>query len=181
VLGVPGSPGASGWALLALGAFVAVAALIFLNRRLRREPPATAAGLICLVATVCAVPYVVWRIQEDLRLTTTLHGYSAEAAGPIQAYLPGYLVDGARRLIPRDATYATAVSSAVPWAPARAAFPSLALITLFPRRSVADPRQADYIVSWGIPPAQVAPVTRVWVAQARAGAYLAVYVARVRR
>ena len=128
-----------------------------------------------------AAPYVAWRFGEDLRVTTRMHGYDDTAAGPVQAYLPGYLVDGAVRYIPQGATFATAVGSGIPWTAARAAFPSLALNTLFPRVSVADPRRADYVVTWGIQPGRVAPVSRVWVARPKVGAYDAVYVGKVER
>ena len=181
MLGVPGSPGTFGLAALVVGALAAVVSLGLLRGRLRRESPAAALALTCLVVTACVLPYVVWRIAEDLRVTTRLHGYDEQAAGPIQAYLPGYLLDGVPRLVPLDATYATAVGTEIPWTPAKAAFPALALITLFPRHSIADPHRADYVVAWGIRPAAVTPVTRVWVARARFGAYPAVYVGKVAR
>lgn len=181
MLGVPAAPGAAGWALLAFGAIAFVIVLALVRRRLVTAPRPAAAATVALALTVAAVPYVAWRFVEDLRVTTKLDAYGANAAGPIQAYLPGYLVDGAQRLIPRGATFATAVSPAVPWQPARAAFPSLAMQTLFPRSSVADPRAADYVVSWGIVPARVAPVSRTWVVRPRAGQYAAVYVGKVRR
>jgi hypothetical protein len=169
-----------GWALLAGGVVAAVLAFLMLRRRVGPMPAVVAFAAACLTLTVAAVPYVLWRFADDLRVTTKLHGYDAASAGPIQAFLPGYLVDGAQRYIPRDATFATAVGPGIPWAPARAAFPSLALTTLFPRHSVADPTRADYIVSWGVSPGRIAPVSRVWVARPRAGAYAAVYVGKVR-
>jgi hypothetical protein len=181
LLGIPAAPGAAGWALLALGAVAFVVALVFLRQRIAHAPRPAGAATVALALTVAAAPYVAWRFVEDLRVTTKLDTYGATAAGPIQAYLPGYLVDGAQRRIPPGATFATAVSAAVPWQPARAAFPSLALQTLFPRASVADARSADYVVTWGIAPALVAPVSNTWVVRPRAGEYPAVYVGRVRR
>jgi len=181
VLGVPASLGAVGSALLVLAAVALAAALVLLRRRLAASPPPTAAAAVALALTAAALPYVGWRFVEDLRVTTRLDAYERASAGPIQAYLPGYLVDGARNVIPAGASFATAVSPAVPWEPARAAFPSLALQTLFPRRSVSDPRAADYVVTWGIEPARVAPVSRTWTVRPRAGEYPAVYVGRVRR
>jgi hypothetical protein len=181
LLGIPAAPGAAGWALLALGVVVFVGVLGLLRRRIAAAPRPEGAAAVALALTVAAVPYVVWRFVEDLRVTTKLDTYGATAAGPIQAYLPGYLVDGAQRRIPLAATFATAVSPRIPWQPARAAFPSLAMQTLFPRVSVDDLRSADYVVTWGIPPARVAPVARVWVVRARAGEYPAVYVGKVRR
>jgi hypothetical protein len=180
MLGVPGSPGTVGWALLLAGLLAAAASGYWRRRRLPREPIAAAAAL-SLFVTAAAAPYVAWRFVEDLRVTTKLDTYGATAAGPVQAYLPGYLVDGAPRRIPPHATFATVVSAAVPWQPAREAFSSLALQTLFPRVSVGDARSADYVVTWGIAPARVAPVSRTWVVRPRAGEYPAVYVGRVRR
>jgi len=181
LLGIPAAPGAAGWALLALGVIAFVVALVSLRRRIAAAPRPAGAAAVALALTVAAVPYVAWRFVEDLRVTTKLDTYGATAAGPVQAYLPGYLVDGAQRHIPLGATFATAVSPLLPWQPARAAFPSLAMQTLFPRVSVDDARSADYVVTWGIAPARVAPVARVWVVRARAGEYPAVYVGRVRR
>jgi hypothetical protein len=181
VLGVPASPGALGWLLLAAGAVAALAACFLLRRRLAALTLPAAAAAVCLLAAAAATPYAARRFAEDLRVTTRLDAYGASAAGPIQAYLPGYLVDGARPLIPRDATFATAVGGEIPWPAARAAFPALAMETLFPRVSVADPRDAEYVVTWGIRPARVAPVSRTWFARRRAGEYAAVYVGKVRR
>jgi len=179
VLGVPASPGVLGGALLALGLLAAIAGLALSRERLRILPPPSVAGALCLALCAGVVPYVVWRIVEDLRYTTRLTAYDASVAGPVQAYLQPYLLDGVPPLIPRSATYATAVSPDVPYKPARMAFPSLALQTLFPRRSVSDPRRADYVVTWGVQPAAVAPVARVWRVRARSGPYPAVYVGKV--
>jgi hypothetical protein len=159
----------------------AVVALVALCRRMRIGRTPTAAAGVALVLTVAALPYIGWRFVEDMRVTTQVRGYDAAAAGPVQAFLPGYLVDGAQRLMPRGATFATAVSPAVPWESARAAFPSLTRETLFPRRSVSDPQRADFVVTWGIAPIRVARVSRVWVLRRRAGAYPAVYVGKVAR
>ena len=181
MLGVPPSPGVFGGVLLGLGVVVAAFFIVLARARLRSLPPATAAAGVCLVVTVAAAPYLIWHVAEDVRHTGALSAYDAAVAGPVQAYLQPYLLDGVPRLVPRQATYATVVSGAVPYAPARAAFPALALQTLFPRRSVRDPRQADYVVSWGVRPEAVTPVRRVWRVRARSGPYPAVYVGMVAR
>lgn len=178
--GVRGA-GAGGWIVLALGATAAAVALGVLRPRLKAAAFPVATAEVALVLTAAALPFLAWRIVQDLRVTTGLDAYAAAAAGPIQAYLPGYLVDGAQRRIPVGATYATVVSPAVPWPAARAAFPSLAMETLFPRVSVADPRRAGYVLTWGLPPPRVVRVSRWWVVRPRAGEYAAVYVGEVRR
>jgi hypothetical protein len=181
VLGVPGSPGAIGVAAIALGLIAAIVALVLLRRWIHAEGLAGGAALVALVLAGAAIPYVVYRIGEDMRATTRLDAYSVAASGPIQAYLPGYLVEPVRRFVPRGATYATVVGSNVPYAPARAAFGSLALQTLFPRRSVADPSRADYVVSWGVEPSRIVHVRRQWVARKAFAQNPTLYVGQVAR
>jgi hypothetical protein len=181
MLGVPGSPGAVGTALLVLG--LALAAVGFLLARRRGLVPFELAGRVSaamLALTLGVGPFVTWRIVEDLRVTTALDSYERRESGPIQAFLQPYLLDGVHELIPPGATYATAVSDAVPYEPARAAFPALALRELFPRRTVSDPARAEWIVAWGIDPRRLAPVEDVVVATKKSGVYPAVYVAKVR-
>ena len=140
----------------------------------------SAAAVVALIVAIGAAPYIVWRIVEDLRYTTALGTYDATFAGPVQAYLPGYLLDGAARLIPTGSTYATVVSPTVPWAPARTGFGPLAMNVLFPRRAVADPRVAAFVVSWGVAPRQVTTPERIWVLRKASGAAPAIFVARVK-
>lgn len=135
---------------------------------------------VALAAVVLSLPYLGWRVVEDLRYTRSLDPYERAAAGPIQSYLPGYLVDGARRIVPPGATYATVVGRSVPYATARDAFGPLVLTTLFPRQSVRV-RDAQWIVAWGVSPARVARVGKVLVVHRRLGALPPVFAARVRR
>jgi hypothetical protein len=180
VLGVPASPGAVGWTLLAAGLAVAAVAAYAVRRRLPRDAPALAASL-CLLLTTGAAPYLVWRIVEDLRYTVALGAYNRSVAGPVQAYLQPYLLDRVPSLIPRGATYAAAAGPGVPYPTARQAFPDLALQVLFPRRSVADPRRADYVVAWGVRPRSLAPLSSLWLARGRSGRYPPLYVGKVAR
>jgi hypothetical protein len=175
MLGVPGSPGAVGTALLVLGP--ALAALGFRLAGRRGLVPSDLAGRVAaamLALALGAGPVATWRIVEDLRVTTALDPYERRESGPIQAFLQPYLLDGVSGLIPPGATYATAVSGAVPYEPARQAFPALALRELFPRRTVSDPARAEWIVAWGIDPRRLAPVGRVVVARKESGVYPAV-------
>ncbi len=179
MLGVPSHPGAAGLAALVLG----IAAVAIIALRLRARWPADtgerlAVGAITVVAAVA--PYLVWRVVSDLRVTTAMTPYDRSVAGPVQAYLQPYLLDPVTKIIGPDDTYATVVGDGVPYQPARQAFPSLALQTLFPRISTT-PARATWIVAWGTEPGSVAPVGRVIVARAAAGAYPALLVAKVRR
>jgi hypothetical protein len=179
MLGVPGSPGAVGWALLLGGVLAAVAAGYRLRRRLLDEPIAAAAAL-SLLLTAGAAPFLAWRIVDDLRYTTQLTAYDRSVAGPVQAYLQPYLLDRVPSLIPVGDTYATAVGPSVPYYAARKAFAALALQTLFPRISTR-PDRAEWIVSWGVSPSAVMPVSRVVVARPASKLYPALYVGKVRR
>lgn len=179
MLGVPSRPGAAGVAALALGLAVAlvVAWRLWARRPTRLADLWAAAALLVVVG---AAPYLAWRVVSDLRVTTKMTPYDRSVAGPVQAYLQPYLLDSVAKIIPPGATYATAVGDAVPYTPARQAFPSLALQTLYPRVSTA-PADAEWIVAWGVDPRSVAHVGRVIVARAASGVYPAVRVARVVR
>jgi hypothetical protein len=179
MLGVPGSPGAVGWALLLAGLLAAAASGYRLRARLPRDPVAAAAALSLLI-TAGATPFLVWRIAEDLRVTTRMTPYDRSVAGPVQAYLQPYLLDRVPSLIPVGDTYATAVGDSVRYYAARKAFPALALQMLFPRVSTT-PDRAQWIVSWGVRPSEVAPVSKVVVARPASGLYPALYVGQVRR
>jgi hypothetical protein len=182
MLGVPASHGVLGWAAI-FGGIALASALAWLVRARIPRDLAARAGIACLLVSVAALPYGAWRIGEDLRHTTRLHGYDRAAAGPVQTFLPGYLLDGVVKYIPRSATYATLVGNGVPWPAGRAAFPSLALQTLFPR--VSEPiERADYVVGWGVSAAELsrrAGGAHVIVARPRVAQDPPVLVAEVRR
>lgn len=179
MLGVPAHAGAAGLAALAFGVLVVTIAAL----RLRSRWPFDLGERLVLfvVAVVVAIaPYAVWRIVSDLRTTAAMTSYDRSVAGPVQAFLQPYLLDPVTRIIGPGDTYATVVGAGVPYEPARRAFPSLALRTLFPRIST-DASHAQWIVAWGADPGSVAHVGRVIVARAAAGPYPALLVAKVRR
>jgi hypothetical protein len=178
VLGLPESPGLVGGTLLVLGLLAAAACASFVLRRGRWR--ADWPLVVCAAVTLGAGPFLAWRIVEDVRYTTSLDAYERSAAGPIQAFLPGYLLDGVDRALPRDARYATVVGDSVPYETARTAFHALALTSLFPRVSVARPRPGDWIVAWGVDPSTVAPVTGSRVVRPRTGPLPPIRIARVR-
>lgn len=179
MLGVPPASHATLAALVLAGIVVAAAAFVPLRARLGAAPPGKAALAAALV-TVAAVPYAGWRIVEAVRFAHGLDAYERAAAGPIQAYLPGYLADGVARVVPRNATYATVVGDAVPYSTAQKAFPALVLDAAFPRVS-APPARAGWIVAWGAPPRRAAPVQRPVVVHPRQGNLPPVVVARAAR
>ncbi len=182
MLGLPRTGSPAGIFLLAVGLTVAFAVAFALRRRLPlRRGPLEVAAAFSLVATLGFAPFLAWRFVEDMRYTTSLDSNYRNGAGPIQAFLQPYLLDEVPPLIPPDDTFYAAVGDTVPYPPARKAFPSLAVAKLLPRRSVASPRRADWIVAWGIDPRSLAPVGPVRVVRPRSGVLPPLVVARVRR
>lgn len=181
MLGVPGSPGVAGGAILVAGLVAALVGWLVLRRTGRL--PSTVLERVYAAGLAVALglgPYLAWRIVEDVRYTASLGQYERREAGPIQAFLQPYLLDGVAGRIPAGDTYATAVGDSVPYEPARRAFPALALRSLFPRRSVAPPAEADWLVAWGVDPHVIVPGAKVVFTQPRSGAYPEVFLARVR-
>ena len=50
----------------------------------------------CSRSSLGAGPFLVWRVVEDLCVTTALDAYERRESGPIQAFLQPYLLDGVR-------------------------------------------------------------------------------------
>ncbi len=180
MIGVPAASAATTALLFAIGAVAVAVAAAALRRRRHGLPPEARLVAAAVALSLVALPWVAWRFAEDLRTTTRFDAYERASMGPIQAYLPGYLVDGVRSRIPPGATWWADAGPAVPYSTARKAFPSLVLTTLFPRVS-APPRQASWIVAWGASPRAVRPVGRVRVAHPRQGPLPPVLVAKARR
>jgi hypothetical protein len=181
MLGLPETSSPAGLALLALGLVLALIAAHRARQRMSSRGILATSLLACLALTFGVGPFLVWRVVEDIRYTTSLDANYRNGAGPIQAFLRPYFLDDVPALIPRSDTYYAIAGSAVPYATARKAFPLLALDKLFPRRSAATAREADYIVAWGVAPSSLAPVGPVRVASPASGSLPPLFVARVRR
>jgi hypothetical protein len=179
MLGVPSGLGLSAAPFLLAGILVVAIAAWLRRASLPRDAMGRAAAA-CLLLTLAATPYLAWRIAEDLRLTTSMSSYDLAAAGPVQAYLQPYLLDPVQGIIPAGATYATMTGPGVRFTPAREAFAGLAMTVLFPRKRVADPRRADWVIAWGTPLGTV-HVDHVVVARPAQGGYPPVLVGKVRR
>lgn len=179
MLGVPAATSLALATLFVAGMLLAVG----LGAVLRHSWPASVEArvvVVAMVALVISVPYLGWRVVEDVRYTTRLDPYERRAAGPIQAFLPGYLVDGGRAIVPRGDTYATVVSPNAPNAVARKAFPSLVMVALFPRHSASQPA-AQWIVAWGVPRPSLVELGRIYLVHAALGPLPPVLAVRVRR
>jgi len=180
MVGVPAAGAATTALLFGAGVAIVIVLVVALRGRLRALTLAGAVAAGALLLSLTAVPWIGWRFVEDLRTTTRLDAYERANMGPIQTYLPGYLLEGARPLIPAGASFSVAVgpSSANPLA--RSAFPALALVTLFPRASAPLDR-AHWLLAWGVDPATLRDVTRIRVVHARQGPLPAVLLAERRK
>jgi hypothetical protein len=167
MVGVPSASAATVALLFLVGIVLIAAGLLLARRRLAGLQGVERIVAVAVVASLLSVPLLAWRVVEDMRYTTGLDPYERANAGPIQAFLPGYLVDRANAVIPRSATWATGTGR-VSSSTAAAAFPPLALVTLFPRVS-ASPAAADWILTLGESPGAVAPVTRTLLLLPAAG------------
>ena len=182
MLGLPASPGAVGAALLALGVVLGAAAAYLARRRWFAgwEPAPALVLAAALGVTVASMPFSVWRMAEDMRFTTRLNDEQVEGAGPIQTFIPPYILDGVRPLIPRGDTYVTVTGPAVREELARTAFRYLALTALFPRTAAEDAADADWVIAWGGDPRDAGvDVEDVRVVRPAEGQIPAVVLARV--
>jgi hypothetical protein len=182
MLGLPASPGAVGAAMLALGVLLGAAAAYQAWRRWFPgwEPAPALALTAALGVTVASVPFGLWRMVEDLRFTTRLNDEQVEGAGPIQTFIPPYILDDVRPLIPREDTYVTMTGPDVREELARTAFRYLALTALFPRVAAEDAADADWVIAWGGDPRESGvDVEDVRVVRPAEGQIPAVVVARV--
>jgi hypothetical protein len=160
VLGLPAEPGAVGAIMVVLGLVAAAALVLFGRRRIAAEVGAplrsavALATLATLATTVAAAPFVLWRVVEDIRYTSRLTTVQAEEIGADMNGLDEQVFERVRAMVPSDATYAIAVDPDLHWRQ-REALPKWAGFSLLPRVRVDDPARADWIVSWGVPPAEL--------------------------
>ncbi len=143
MLGVPAASAATTAALFLAGIVAVVLVLYLARRRVRALHTVELLVVAAVALSLVALPWIGWRFVEDLRVTTKLDPYERANMGPIQAYMPGYLVQG----VHIRGTWTTDVGPQ-PNDTARSAFPSLVLVKLFPRLS-APPDRADWIIRWG--------------------------------
>lgn len=168
MLGVPAASTATTAGLFLVGLIAVALCAFFLRRRFAAFCIDAKVAALATALSLIAAPWIAWRFVEDLSLTTGLDAYTRSNSGPIQAYLPGYLVDSARGEVgPRQTWHATSgpgVTNAI----AARAFPSLVLVALFPRVS-APAQSADYVLVLGGDPRRVAKVHNVRVVHAAIG------------
>jgi len=154
MLGLPTGVGAVGAALLACGLAAAAALAAASWSRLRAGLGSGAPALVAALALVSALgpaPFLAYRIVQDLRYTTAIPGRVAERMGAYEGFLDGAAFDLVVAAIPPgDTFYAEFVKEQgglnfLPWAQT----------ALLPRIAVADPGEADWILTYGVDPRRV--------------------------
>jgi hypothetical protein len=157
VLGLPAEPGAAGTIMLALGIAAAVAFVLLARGRVAAElgvplRSRVAVATVAVLATMLAAgPFVLWRVVEDIRYTSRLTSQQAEEVGAGRYGIDERVFARVRQLVPPDATYAVEAGPSI-GERTRVALPFWAAFTLAPRVRVEDPRRAEWIVTWGLPP-----------------------------
>jgi len=167
VEGLPQSPGAIGLALLVLGLLAgAVYARLVRGSVWSAVGGSVAVGSVVLAliaTTVGAVPFIAWRVVEDIRYTSALDPYIVPRYGVSVYGVHPEIFDNAVLHIPRADTYYLAPSTTIDRT-AQRAFTEWALGYLLPRRAVVDPAEANWIVTFGIDPRKVGPpIERTWL------------------
>jgi hypothetical protein len=144
-----------------------------------RSAGTIAAALVA--STLVVAPVTAWAMISDIRASHRLSARAAERIGPEGNDLDTFLIDQVRALIPRDATYAVTFSDRLD--PDRTSvFRVWSLSALLPRRAVTDLPASDWIVSWGVAPADLnLAVADVHTIDPRRESDPPVYVARVVR
>jgi hypothetical protein len=172
VLALPNEVGGAELALLVAGALLGLAAAWVVRRRLLAllpaapaRPPVALVAAAALATAVGLAPFTAWRVAQDIRYTSGISRPVAERIGAYENYLDGSAFDDIAAAIPPGETYYATASDRIEPERAREAFPYWASTALLPRRAVARPDEARWLVTWGVHPGRlgvaVADVRRV--------------------
>jgi hypothetical protein len=166
VEGLPQHPGPLGLAFLLLG-LLGGALYAWRIRGHVRSSVGGSVGvgwivLVLVATTVGAAPFIGWRIVEDIRYTSTIDPWLAPRYGVSVFRVHPEIFDNAAKRIPPGDTYFLAPSRRLDRT-TREAFRQWALANLLPRVAVADPDQAQWILTLGVDPAGLGPqISRTW-------------------
>lgn len=156
MLNLPAEPGATGFALLFLGAAAGLALLLFGRRRIAGLLGVDDRALVLLVACALAGaaaggPYGVWRVLADIRETAPLTPQHAEYVGAETKLIDGELVRRLEAEIPRRATYSVRVAPGA-YEEIRTSLALWLGYELVPRPQARAVAEADWVVTWGATP-----------------------------
>jgi hypothetical protein len=162
VLALPNEVGGAEIALLVAGALLGLAAAWVVRRRLLALLPVAPArapvALVAAAALATAVglaPFTAWRVAQDIRYTSGISRPVAERIGAYENYLDGSAFDDIAAAVPPRATYYVTADEGIEPERARSAFSVWAYTALLPRRAVARPDEAGWLVTWGVHPSEL--------------------------
>jgi hypothetical protein len=155
VLNLPPEPGTTGYALLVLGLAGGLALLALGRGRAAREDRVVGWIVLgALAVTVAGAPYTLWRVLVDIRETAPLTPAHAEYVGAETKLIDGELVRRVEAQIPLGDTYYVRVAPDA-YSEIRTSLALWLGYELMPRRQARQPEDADWIVTWGAPPAEL--------------------------
>jgi hypothetical protein len=143
--------------MLALGAVLAGALLLVGGRRIAAEAGGSSVGVVTavfLALTVAGAPYTVWRVVEDIRETAPISAEHARYVGAETKLIDGELAQRIGSPIPPGGSYYVAVAPSA-YSEIRESLGNWLGYALLPRRRVLDPKDAEWIVTWGATPAEL--------------------------
>jgi hypothetical protein len=161
MLNLPSQPGAAGFVMLVTGAVAGLLVLALLHKRIaeqlgseRGEQSVTWLLTALLAATVAAGPFTLWRVIQDIRETAPITAEHAAFVGAETKLIDGELVEQIAGRIPEDASYGVVVAPQA-YVEIRTSLAHWLGYALIPRRQVRLPREAEWVVVWGAPPARL--------------------------
>ena len=159
MLNLPPEPSVTGWVLLVLGAAAGLALLVFGRRRVA-DLLGTGDRLLVFVVTgalaaiLAGAPFTLGRVVVDIRETAPLTPEHAEYVGAETKLIDGELVRRVESEIPAGDTYYVRVAPDA-YSEIRESLALWLGYELVPRPQARDPEDADWIVTWGAPPARL--------------------------
>jgi hypothetical protein len=137
--------------------------------------------LVLLGMTVGAAPFLGWRIVEDVRYTSEIDPWLAPRYGVSVFRVHPEIFDNAALRIPPTDTYYLESAGNLDRV-TKAAFREWALGYLLPRTAVADPDQAEWILTLGVDPSSVGPrVSQTWTMKASVNGLPPAFLGKVAR
>lgn len=146
--------------MLGLGAVAGILVLLLGRRPVGEQLGAAGHRALIWAVTgalgisVAGAPFTLWRVVEDIRETAPITAEHARYVGAETKLVDGELVLRIGASIPEGDSYYVAVAPDA-FSEIRASLALWMGYALVPRRRLRDPREADWIVTWGATPAQL--------------------------
>lgn len=157
MLNLPPQPGVTGSLFLGLGVVAGILLLVFGRGPIGAELGDRALTWVvtaALAITVAGAPFTLWRVVHDIRETAPIEPVHATYVGAEAKLIDGEVVERIGADIPAGDTYYVAVAPDA-YFEIREGLSLWMGYALIPRRQIRDPRDADWIVTWGATPAQL--------------------------